>query len=90
MKLTILLLQVKVSLWEKGVESRALDADSRDVLILEATSTRAAVEVGGGPWWDSWKSEAKMQEPFKTLVKLPIDVEGISARLPEGLRPKGL
>ena len=81
---------MKVSLWEKGVESRALDADSTDVLILEASSSRAAVEVGGGPWWDAWRSEARMQEPFKSLVKLPIDVEGISARLPEGLRPKGL
>lgn len=79
-----------VTLWEKGPFSKPLEASSSDVLLLEATSGRAAVEVGGGPWWEAWKLEAKMQEPFKTLVKLPIDVEGISARLPEQLKPKGL
>ena len=79
-----------MSLWEKGPNTALMEAHRSDVLILEAESSRAAVEVGGGPWWEAWKSEARMQEPLKTLVKLPINVEALSKRLPASLRPKGL
>jgi tocopherol cyclase len=74
--------QVNVKLWETS--------STGGVLLLEANSSRAAVEVGGGPWWDAWKSEAEMKEPLKSLIKLPVDVDAISANLPASLRPKGL
>lgn len=73
---------MNVKLWETN--------STGGKLLLEANSSRAAVEVGGGPWWDTWKGEAQMKEPLKSLIKLPVDVEGLSARLPEPLRPKGL
>lgn len=75
-----MLVQVTVKLWDM----------KSGRLALEASSGRAAVEVGGGPWWEAWTSEAQMQEPLKSLVKLPIDVEAISSRLPQALQPRGL
>ena len=40
-------------------------------------------------WWLCWL-QAKMQEPLKTLVSLPVDVEGLAAAVPSQLRPPGL
>lgn len=31
-----------------------------------------------------------MRQPLKSLVGLPVDVEGIAAALPKALRPPGL
>lgn len=63
----------------------------RDAVPLATlTSSTAAVEVGGGPWWDTWTATARMQEPFGTLVKLPVDVEGLASLLPAPLQPPGL
>lgn len=59
-------------------------------LIIGRLSGAGAVEVGGGPWWVPWKAEAKMREPFKSLVKVPVDVEGLTSWLPQGIRPPGL
>ena len=35
-------------------------------------------------------AQAEMREPLKSLVGLPVDVEGIAARLPQFLQPPGL
>lgn len=48
------------------------------------------VQVGGGPWWAPWSAKAEMMEPFRTLVKLPIDVAALSKVLPQPLKPPGL
>ncbi|GLC34906.1 hypothetical protein PLESTF_000216600 [Pleodorina starrii] len=58
--------------------------------LVDATSTTAALEVGGGPWWSSWRARAEMKEPFRSLVQLPLDVGGLGQMLPEQLRPPGL
>lgn len=34
--------------------------------------------------------QAAMKEPLRSLVQLPVDAEGLAARLPEQLRPPGL
>lgn len=34
--------------------------------------------------------QAKMQEPLKSLVSLPVDVEGLASGLPSQFRPPGL
>jgi hypothetical protein len=31
-----------------------------------------------------------MKEPLKSIVGLPVDVEGLAAALPQALRPPGL
>uniref|UniRef100_A0A383VS04 Tocopherol cyclase n=1 Tax=Tetradesmus obliquus TaxID=3088 RepID=A0A383VS04_TETOB len=58
--------------------------------IVDSQSSTAALEVGGGPWWGPWSAKAKMLEPFRSLVQLPIDVGVISRTLPDLLKPPGL
>jgi len=58
--------------------------------LVDATSTTAALEVGGGPWWSAWSARADMKEPFRSLVQLPIDVGAIAQMVPQPLRPPGL
>jgi len=41
--------------------------------------------LAGGCW-----AQAEMKEPLRSLVQLPVDAEGLAARLPERLRPPGL
>lgn len=59
-------------------------------LLADVTSDRAAVEIGGGPWWSTWTSQAQMKEPLRSLVTAPIDPEGLLSRLPGSWRPPGL
>ncbi|KAI8472481.1 MAG: tocopherol cyclase-domain-containing protein [Monoraphidium minutum] len=58
--------------------------------LVDATSTTAALEVGGGPWWGAWSAKADMKEPFRSLVQLPIDVGALAQAAPPILRPPGL
>ncbi|GBF94640.1 tocopherol cyclase [Raphidocelis subcapitata] len=58
--------------------------------LVDATSSTAALEVGGGPWWSPWSARADMREPFKSLVKLPIDLGALASAVPQPLRPPGL
>lgn len=86
--------QVRVRLWtiteadEFG--GATWEVPSGELLLLDATSEAAAVEIGGGPWWKTWTSQAQMMEPLKSIVGIPVDVEGLSSLLPDFLRPKGL
>ncbi len=58
--------------------------------IVDATSTTAALEVGGGPWWAPWSARAAMLEPLRSLVQLPIDAGELARQLPDVLKPPGL
>jgi len=58
-------------------------------VILDISSDMCALEVGGGPWYRTWKTKAQVQEPLKSLLKFPIDVEGIFNPIPQ-LKPPGL
>ena len=55
-------------------------------LVRTLTSDRAAVEVGGGPWARRWAAQARMREPFRSLVKAGVD----PSKWPARLRPPGL
>lgn len=46
------------------------------------------LQVGGGPWWSSWKASAEMKEPLRSFLNLPID--SLLTAIPGGLRPPGL
>ena len=59
-------------------------------LVVELESKRAAVETGGGPWGETWAAAAAMRQPFRSLVKAPVDPGRIAALLPERWRPRGL
>ena len=45
--------------------------------MLDVTSDMAAVEVGGGPWFDSWKGSTAVPEPIQEILKLPINAEDL-------------
>lgn len=49
----------------------------------------AAVEVGGGPWFNTWKGKTYTPETIKRALTLPVDVEGIVGLVPF-LKPPGL
>ncbi|KAK3258696.1 tocopherol cyclase [Cymbomonas tetramitiformis] len=72
-----------LTIWERTPQGKG------DILVC-AHSKSAALEVGGGPWWTAWSASAKMTEPLKSLVNLPIDVEGYLENIPELLQPPGL
>lgn len=56
---------------------------------MDVTSDMAAVEVGGGPWFNTWKGEAKMPELLSGALRAPVDVDGIFGLIPL-LKPPGL
>lgn len=63
--------------------------------IVDAVSSSCAAEVGGGPWWDSWEREAKVNDLVGLALRVPID-DAISAieehspvQLPSDMLPPG-
>lgn len=78
-------LQVRLQLWE-------LDSNGnrQGKPVLDTHSTSGALETGGGPWPSTWKAQAKMQQPLKSIVRIPIDVKGIAESLPGDQVPPGL
>ncbi|KAL7438064.1 hypothetical protein ACHAXM_006019 [Skeletonema potamos] len=40
-------------------------------LIDKATSFQCTVEVGGGPWWSTWKVKSQMSPILRKLIRLP-------------------
>jgi hypothetical protein len=43
------------------------------------TSSRAAVETGGGPWAGRWDAAASMREPLRSLARAGVDVGRVAA-----------
>ncbi|KAI3717643.1 hypothetical protein L1987_69394 [Smallanthus sonchifolius] len=72
-----------LKLWEKGSNG------SEGKLILDVTSNMAAVEVGGGPWFNTWKGRTYTPEIINRALNLPVDVDGILGSFPL-LKPPGL
>jgi tocopherol cyclase len=70
-----------LSLWELVWDKSLGEYVRGKTIIDEARSTQAAVEVGGGPWWDRWKGESNMKQPFKGLVRFPYRVANLRRRL---------
>ncbi|CAI5956727.1 unnamed protein product [Closterium sp. NIES-65] len=56
-------------------------------LLLRAESTAAAVEVGGGPWWEAWEQRSRMNPAQSAVISLPLN---LSTLLPPSLQPPGL
>ena len=63
--------------------------------IVDATSSSAAAEVGGGPWWDSWSQKAKMNPAVAATMRTPFEPAAaqlaklIPFGIPESLKPPG-
>ncbi|KAK3005419.1 hypothetical protein RJ639_016322 [Escallonia herrerae] len=74
---------LRLQLWEKKKDG------SQGKLIVDTTSNMAAVEVGGGPWFNTWKGKTFTPEIINRALNLPVDVERVFDLLPP-LKPPGL
>lgn len=50
-------------------------------LIDRATSSQGGAEIGGGPWWDSWKKESFVKQPIRCLLRIPVRFQRARKRL---------
>ena len=80
-----LCLQVSLQLWQLDKQGQRQGAP-----VLETSSTSGALETGGGPWPGTWTAQAKMQQPLRSIVQIPINVKGITEALPGKPVPPGL
>ena len=62
---------VELSLYELVWDESKDDFVRGHVIIDRASSKQAAVEIGGGPWWEPWRATSNMKQPLKGLVKIP-------------------
>ncbi|KAL8522047.1 hypothetical protein ACS0TY_012264 [Phlomoides rotata] len=74
---------LRLRIWERRYDG------TEGKVILDVTSKMAALEVGGGPWFTSWKGKTQASEILNRVVGLPVDVEGIFGLAPF-LKPPGL
>lgn len=74
---------LRLRIWEKRYDG------SKGKIILDVTSDMAAVEVGGGPWFNSWTAETSTPEIVKRALNFPVDIEGLLDWVPF-LKPAGL
>ncbi|WVZ76900.1 hypothetical protein U9M48_024819 [Paspalum notatum var. saurae] len=62
---------LRIQLWKKKQDG------AKGEMILDATSNMAALEVGGGPWFNGWKGTTVVNEVVNNIVGTPIDVESL-------------
>lgn len=58
-------------------------------MILDVTSNMAAVEVGGGPWFNTWKGKTAAPELVRLALQVPVDEDAIFGLAPF-FKPPGL
>ncbi|XP_074276502.1 tocopherol cyclase, chloroplastic [Silene latifolia] len=75
--------KLKLQIWERRLDG------SKGKIILDVTSEMAAVEIGGGPWFNSWKGTTKTPVILSSALRVPIDVESVFSWVPF-LKPPGL
>ncbi|PON37269.1 Tocopherol cyclase [Parasponia andersonii] len=75
--------ELKLQLWERKYDG------SKGKIILDVTSDMAAVEVGGGPWFNTWKGKTSSPELIRQALNIPVDVEGFFNLVPP-FKPPGL
>ncbi|GLU01442.1 hypothetical protein SLE2022_187490 [Rubroshorea leprosula] len=74
---------LRMQIWDRRSDG------NKGKLILDVSSNMAAVEVGGGPWFDTWKGSTLTPELIKFALQVSVDVGGILGTVPL-LRPPGL
>ncbi|KAK3212963.1 hypothetical protein Dsin_017669 [Dipteronia sinensis] len=75
--------ELRLQMWEQRYDG------TKGKLILDVTSDMAAVEVGGGPWFNTWKGKTAAPELLKRALNVPVDVDGVFGLVPL-LKPPGL
>ncbi|GMY17601.1 tocopherol cyclase, chloroplastic [Fagus crenata] len=74
---------LRLQMWERRSDG------SKGKIILDVTSDMAALEVGGGPWFSTWKGETSAPELLRQALRVPVDMEGIFGLVPI-FKPPGL
>ncbi|XP_048331844.2 tocopherol cyclase, chloroplastic-like isoform X2 [Ziziphus jujuba] len=74
---------LRLQMWERKYDG------SKGKIILDVTSDMAALEVGGGPWFNTWKGKTTTPELLSQALRVPIDVDGFFNLLPL-FKPPGL
>ncbi|CAO2825953.1 unnamed protein product [Amaranthus hypochondriacus] len=74
---------LKLQIWERKSDG------SKGKVVLEVTSKMAALEVGGGPWFESWKGKTTTPEILSAALRVPVDVESVFNFVPF-FKPPGL
>ncbi|CAI8599814.1 unnamed protein product [Vicia faba] len=74
---------LKLKLWERRYDG------SKGKIILDVKSDMAALEVGGGPWFNKWKGKTSTPPVVQRAIGLPIDVDSIYNLFPL-FKPPGL
>lgn len=74
---------LKLKLWERRYDG------SKGKIILDVTSDMAALEVGGGPWFNTWKGKTSTPPVLSRAIGLPVDVDGLYNLFPL-FKPPGL
>ena len=72
---------VQLSMWELVWDKERKDFIRGKVLVDNATSSQAGVELGGGPWWDNWKDKSIMKQPMRGMVRFPYRVSSLKQKL---------
>ncbi|XP_042498327.1 tocopherol cyclase, chloroplastic [Macadamia integrifolia] len=75
--------ELRLQLWERKYDG------SKGKILLDVTSDMAALEVGGGPWFNTWKGETSTPALLSQALRVPIDVERLYGFAPI-LKPPGL
>ncbi|KAL6532965.1 Tocopherol cyclase, chloroplastic [Orobanche gracilis] len=72
-----------LKIWERRCDG------SNGKIILDVSSDMAALEVGGGPWFSTWKGKTTMPPVIGPALGLPVDLDGIFNAVPL-FKPPGL
>lgn len=73
---------ITLSLWPLEYDMNSNDwVRGKKPIIDCAKSCQAAVEIGGGPWWTSWKGTSYMKQPMRGLVRFPYLIQAIKRKL---------
>lgn len=82
--------EARLRVWTVQTKERREKVPAELLFDCRSEGKSAAVEVGGGPWWQSWSTDAEMAPPVKALLNIPVDIESILESIPFPLRPPGL
>ncbi|KAF7830122.1 Tocopherol cyclase, chloroplastic [Senna tora] len=74
---------LKLQMWERRYDG------SKGKKVLDVTSNMAAVEVGGGPWFNTWKGQTSTPEILKNALRTNVDIDSVFNLVPP-LKPPGL
>ncbi|KAJ4708057.1 Tocopherol cyclase [Melia azedarach] len=75
--------ELTLQIWERRYDG------TKGKMILDVKSDMAAVEIGGGPWFNTWKGKTASPELLRRALSVPIDVDGLFNLVPL-FKPPGL